>query len=148
MRVFALLTLLAVAGCSHAPTPGETYQRTWAALRQGTLKQAQDLLDANAPLPAHPQADELTLLRAEVLLARGQAREADDLLRALPLQNEPNLQNEPSLQNEPNLRLRLLADQADSRWKTGHPDEAARFLDEVDQTAGSSTADPVFKSLL
>ena len=130
-----LLVLLAAVACSRPPSPSAAYSDAWNALRQGKLEPAQKLVDS--ALKNHKnERDEaiqpLRLLQTEILLARGQAQQAQDLLNALP---DPQA---------PLLHLRWLVDRADAASKLEQGDQAIVLLDEVDRTAGgNANTDPV-----
>ena len=124
-----LLVLLAAVACSRPPSPSAAYSDAWNALRQGKLEPAQKLVDS--ALKNHKnERDEaiqpLRLLQTEILLARGQAQQAQDLLNALP---DPQA---------PLLHLRWLVDRADAASKLEQGDQAIVLLDEVDRTAGGN----------
>jgi CHAT domain-containing protein len=137
MRCRILLVFLAAVACSRPPSPQAAYSEAWNAFHQGKLEPAQKLVDA--ALKNHQAGQEevlepLRLLQTEILLARGQARHAQDLLSALP---DPRV---------PLLHLRWLVDRADAASKLEQAGQAVALLDEVDRTAGSNVdTDPVLR---
>src|SRR6476619_6979173 len=129
MRCRILLVLLATVACSRPPSPSAAYSDAWNALRQGRLEPAQKLVDAALRNHNNEQDEaiqQLRLLQTEILLARGQARKAQDLLKAMP---DPQA---------PSLHLRWLVDRADAASKLEQGDQAIDLLDEVDRMAGSN----------
>src|SRR6476646_6171362 len=85
-RLAVLPVLLTAAACSRSPAATEAYSQAWDAFRQGKLEHAQQLVDS-ALTSRRDQAETLEplrLLQAEILLARGQARAAEDVLNGLP----------------------------------------------------------------
>jgi len=137
MRCRILLVFLAAVACSRPPSPQAAYAEAWNAFHQGKLEPAQKLVDA--ALQNHKTGQEevlepLRLLQIEILLARGQARHAQDLLSALP---DPRM---------PLLHLRWLVDRADAASKLEQAGQSIALLDEVDSTAGSNVdTDPVLR---
>ncbi len=140
MRRRIFLVALATVACSRSPSASQSYAQAWDALRQGKLQQAQKIAEAALKSHAGEQAEaleQLRLLQAEILSARGQARAAQNLLNGLP---DPR---------EPLSHLRWLVDRADAESKLGQSDQAIGLLDEVDRTAGNNaSADPVLKGRL
>jgi CHAT domain-containing protein/tetratricopeptide (TPR) repeat protein len=138
-RLAVLPVLLAAAACSRSPAATEAYSQAWEAFRQGKLEHAQQLVDL-ALKTRRDQAETLEplrLLQAEILLARGQARAAEDVLNGLP---DPRT---------PLLHLRWLVDRADALSKRQQADLAISLLDQVDRTAGSNeSTDPVLRGRL
>ena len=129
MRWRILLVLLAAVACSRPPSPSAAYSDAWNAFRQGKLEPAQKLVDSalkNHKNEQNEAIEPLRLLQTEILLARGQARQAQDLLNALA---DPKA---------PLLHLRWLVDRADAASKLEEGDQAVDLLDEVDRKAGSN----------
>lgn len=119
-------------GCSSRQAViDRAHQEAWTELRRGNLRLAErkvdDALRGHGPNEQFPGSYKLKLLRAEVLLAQGRAKEA------FPLVERPMGQAE----SDRSLRLRRLVDCADALSKLDRNREALPF---VEQVAGEASA--------
>lgn len=140
MRWWFVCCFIAAAACSRQPTAKEAYSEAWDAFHEGKLDRAQKLTAAalknhspkNQPKDARDTLDSLRLLQSEILVARGNAKGARDVL--------DHLDDPPDALNH----LRWLVDRATVLSKQRQSDKAMELLDEVDRTSGDhSSADPV-----
>jgi CHAT domain-containing protein len=140
MRWCLLGCFIAAAACSRQPSAKEAYSEAWDAFREGKLDHAQKLTAtvlASHKNESNETLDSLRLLQSEILVARGHAKDARDLLESLSDPRE-------SLNH-----LRWLVDRATALSKLGQSDKAIELLDEVDRTSGdNSSADPVLTGRL
>jgi CHAT domain-containing protein/tetratricopeptide (TPR) repeat protein len=126
--------LAALAGCSRQQSATEAYSEAWNAFREGKLELAQKLTEAALK---NQKTDPLSLLQSEILLSRGQAPHARELLDRM---------SDPPV---PLNHLRWLVDRATALSRLGQRDKAIELLDEVDRTSGdNSNSDPVLTGRL
>src|SRR5262245_48931403 len=84
-RILLLLICCCCASCGRGKEPSESYARALQDFRQGDFRQALERAHGPAPWTVDPHAEwhwPFRLLEAEVLLAMGKARDAQQIVDA------------------------------------------------------------------